>query len=214
MKDDLRKAMREKIHTYLANRTPGQKDEPISFIPPDTKTLFTFLSTKHEISTKRLISQALTGRMLVAAPRVEGQSLKFYRIHSAEGPFTTGKFGICEPTGKKPPVFPSPIAIQLPLLVLVPGLAFAKNGNRLGKGGGYYDRFLADLLAAYGEKTVPVMRKNITLAGVAWSFQIVDALPAENFDIPVDCVFTEKGCILCNERDTITHPKEEYSGRN
>lgn len=204
MKDDLRKTMHGKINAYLAHRASGQKDEPSSTIPSDTKTLFTFLPTIQEIDTKRLISQALSAGMLVAAPRVEGQSLKFYPINSIESPFATGKYGIREPTDDTPPVFPSPNAIPLPLVVLVPGLAFTKNGSRLGKGGGYYDRFLAELLAAFGEKTVPGARKNITLAGVAWSFQIVDDLPAESHDIPLDCVFTEKGCILCNERDTLT----------
>jgi 5-formyltetrahydrofolate cyclo-ligase len=67
-------------------------------------------------------------------------------------------------------------------LVLVPGLAFTRDGWRLGRGGGFYDRFLAELPA----RTVKL--------GVCFEVQIVEALPAEEYDQRVDAVVTESGC--------------------
>lgn len=68
-------------------------------------------------------------------------------------------------------------------LVLVPGLAFAKNGHRVGYGGGYYDRFLAKL-----DKSVPKI-------AIGFDLQVVDRVPTNDFDIPVDSLITEKRII-------------------
>jgi 5-formyltetrahydrofolate cyclo-ligase len=83
--------------------------------------------------------------------------------------------------------------VRFPVLILVPGLAFDRLGNRLGRGAGYYDRFLESFFASYPEK-----RDEITLAGVCHSFQIVERVPVAAHDIPVDCLLTENGCILCS----------------
>jgi 5-formyltetrahydrofolate cyclo-ligase len=66
-------------------------------------------------------------------------------------------------------------------VILVPGLAFTRLGQRLGRGGGYYDRYLASLPA----KTLKI--------GVCFGFQIVDALPTESHDQAVAAVVTEAG---------------------
>ena len=73
------------------------------------------------------------------------------------------------------PVADTPVAEDTTALVLMPGLAFTKQGDRMGYGGGFYDRFLAE------EPNHP------TLA-LCYEFQIVDNLPTEEFDIPVDTV--------------------------
>lgn len=65
--------------------------------------------------------------------------------------------------------------------VLVPGVAFDRNGGRMGYGGGYYDRFLA----ALGTKPY--------LLGVGFSMQVVDHVPLEPHDIPLDALVTEDG---------------------
>lgn len=66
---------------------------------------------------------------------------------------------------------------------LVPGLAFDKTGNRLGRGGGFYDRLL---LGVRGIKI-----------GVAYPWQLVDLLPTEPHDMPVDIVVTPAGMLTC-----------------
>ena len=71
-----------------------------------------------------------------------------------------------------------------PDLIVAPGLAFDRNGVRLGMGGGYYDRLLA----------LPRHRDSLRI-GLAYAFQIVDSLPREAWDVPVHAVCTEKGIV-------------------
>ena len=73
-------------------------------------------------------------------------------------------------------------------LILVPGVALAKNGYRVGYGGGYYDRFLAKL-----DSSVPKI-------ALGFDLQVVDEVPTEHFDIPVDLILTEKGIIDCSKK--------------
>ena len=70
---------------------------------------------------------------------------------------------------------------QWPDVVLVPGLAFTPGGDRLGQGGGWYDRFLAGV------------RDDCTTIGVGFDVQLVDELPLEPHDVALDCVVTESG---------------------
>ncbi|MCK4882744.1 MAG: 5-formyltetrahydrofolate cyclo-ligase, partial [Candidatus Omnitrophica bacterium] len=64
-------------------------------------------------------------------------------------------------------------------MVIVPGVAFDKHNNRLGRGGGYYDRFLAALSS------------EVLTVGLAFDFQMVDSLSSqETHDVPVSCVLT------------------------
>lgn len=68
-------------------------------------------------------------------------------------------------------------------LIIVPGVCFAKNGFRIGYGGGYYDRYLPGAAAV--------------TAALAYSFQVVDDIPAEEHDVPVEFIITDKGVIRC-----------------
>ncbi len=72
-------------------------------------------------------------------------------------------------------------------LVIVPGIVFDKKGHRIGYGHGYYDKFL---------KTVKKDVKNI---GLAFELQVVDEIPEEEHDVPVDCVVTEKRVLKCSK---------------
>jgi 5-formyltetrahydrofolate cyclo-ligase len=65
-------------------------------------------------------------------------------------------------------------------LVIVPGLVFDKNGHRIGYGHGYYDRFLQKL------------KKNIKKIGFAFELQLIDKIPEEKYDVPVDIIVAEK----------------------
>jgi 5-formyltetrahydrofolate cyclo-ligase len=98
-------------------------------------------------------------------PRSEASNLVFCHVESL-AELVPGRFGIREPKG---PTFPDP-----PTIALVPGLAFDFQGRRLGRGGGYYDRFLAIL--------PPTTRK----IGVCFSFQILTDIPIEPHDQRVD----------------------------
>ncbi len=74
-----------------------------------------------------------------------------------------------------PPLVPAVID-----LVVVPGLAFDPHGNRLGRGGGYYDRFLRRL------------RRTAATVGLAFDVQIIDAVPADDRDFSVDIIVTDR----------------------
>lgn len=77
-------------------------------------------------------------------------------------------------------------------LVLVPGVAFDASGGRLGRGAGYYDRFLRDDSAPEGVTVGP-----IRTCGVAFEAQIADTVPTEDHDLPVDWIVTEDRLIDC-----------------
>jgi 5-formyltetrahydrofolate cyclo-ligase len=65
-------------------------------------------------------------------------------------------------------------------LVIVPGIAYDRHFNRLGFGGGFYDRFLADV------------KSDCVKAAPAFSMQVIDTVPTDIQDVPVDCIITEK----------------------
>ena len=94
-----------------------------------------------------------------------------------------GDFGIQEPAG-------GPIRAARNLdIILTPLVAFDSAGNRIGMGGGYYDRTFAFL------KRRTTWRKP-KLIGIAFGLQEVDAVPVDTWDVPLDGILTEKGLVL------------------
>jgi 5-formyltetrahydrofolate cyclo-ligase len=89
-----------------------------------------------------------------------------------------GRYGVLEPAPER-----EPIALSELQLVMVPGVAFDAEGRRLGRGGGYYDR------------TFPVGAAGPVLVGLAFAFQLVEAVPAGPLDRRVDAVVTEQAII-------------------
>lgn len=112
---------------------------------------------------------------IIAFPRTSPGGLEFFVGQN----LLPGPFGAHEPTGGNPAPPPN--------LVLVPGLAFDLAGNRLGRGGGFYDRFL---------ETLPLPRP--TLCGVCFSCQITPLIPHEPHDARVDFLLSEKGLQECS----------------
>jgi 5-formyltetrahydrofolate cyclo-ligase len=164
-------------------------------------TLLLFLSIQNEIDTTPLLEAVLRAGKKVFAPRIEGEDLAFYRIFSAAGPWRKGPFGIREPAAgsgrsgrpeKTAPRKNAPAAAPLspadfPALVVVPGLGFDRRGNRLGRGKGYYDRFLAAL-----------DREGLLFkaAGLCLAAQLLPEIPAESRDRKMDLICTGAGLIL------------------
>lgn len=104
-------------------------------------------------------------------PVVEGNDLTLYHYEGTEE-LQSGAFGIMEPKSKQP------CALEEIELLVVPGIAFDRHCNRLGRGKGYYDRLLTTLQAPK--------------IGLCFHFQLVDQIPMEPFDIPMDVVITDK----------------------
>ena len=111
---------------------------------------------------------ASTGKTFLY-PRVEGDDLHFLIVESAHD-LRPGKWNLHEPTGDEP---------RVPELVLVPGLGFDPDGHRLGRGKGFYDRWLAD-------------HSDIATLGVCFDFQIVPHIPVEPHDRRMDGVVTDQ----------------------
>ena len=108
-------------------------------------------------------------------PRVEGESLRFYRTTA----FVENQWGILEPD----PARSEPVELGSLQGLIIPALAFDSKCNRLGRGGGYYDRALAEL---------KLINPNACKIGVALDIQIsAESFPTESFDIPMDWVVTE-----------------------
>ena len=132
------------------------------------KTVYGYLPYNQEVRTVPMLEQALRDGKHVAVPKIYGDTMKFLYLDDLSR-VEKNDMGIPEP------IDDTPVADDKTALVLMPGLAFTKRGDRMGYGGGFYDRFLAE------EPDHP------TLA-LCYEFQMVDSLPTEEFDIPVDTV--------------------------
>ena len=143
------------------------------------KTVMLFLPMKDEVDTWSLVRDALDAGKRVAAPRVSSKdgAMHALRICDVARDVAPGAWGIPEPVGGAP--IPS-CEIDL---ILVPGVAFDRNGRRLGRGAGFYDRFL-------GAEGVGAFR-----CAVAFACQIMQTVPTDAHDLPVDCVVTEREII-------------------
>jgi len=106
----------------------------------------------------------------IVVPRVEGDAMRFYDYRPSA--LTSGAFGIAEPVVEDCPVCP-PEAIDL---MLVPGMAFTREGARLGRGKGFYDRYMA-------QPELQAFR-----VGVCFAHQLVETLPTEPHDCAIDAV--------------------------
>ena len=134
----------------------------------NAKTIYGYLPYNQEVRTIPMLEQALQDGKKVAVPKVIGDTMVFIYMDDLTQ-VEKGYAGIPEPIDN------GPVADDKDALVLMPGLAFTETGDRMGYGGGFYDRFLAD------EPNHP------TLA-LCYAFQIVENLPTEEYDIPVNTV--------------------------
>lgn len=142
------------------------------------RTLLIFVAFRSEIETQPLIQAALTAGKVVAVPKVERQpkGLLPCRLHAFPGPLRAGAYGILEPgDDQTEPVPPGDLD-----LVVVPGLAFDRQGRRLGYGGGYYDRLLAGPAAA------------ALAVGFCFEEQVLSSVPADPHDRPMNLIITDQ----------------------
>ncbi len=179
-KEEIRAEMRTKLKAEPASERKKRSRMVCHKILKDSrfqsaKTVMFYVSTDEEVDTHELMAEAVKARKTIVVPAVDPKSklLMPCKIHDPEKDLVPGNYGILEPK----PEFRKPVSNDVIDLVLVPGLAFDQANNRLGRSGGYYDRFLAKL----PKKTVSY--------GIAFQFQILSALPVTELDIPVSRVF-------------------------
>lgn len=144
--------------------------------------VFTYLSFGAEVDTRALIERAWGLGKTVALPRVVPgtRQMRWYAVDSLAG-LEHSSFGVEEPAADParevaPADFRAPVA-------LVPGLAFDREGYRLGYGGGFYDTFLPAF-------------PGISM-GLCRTAQLAERLPHDTHDVPVDLVVTEREVICC-----------------
>ena len=173
-KDDLRRQIRQTKRQF----TPQQLEElslpVISRLRPflaEARTIMAYYSLPDEVNTHSLIDDLVSEGKTVLLPKVMGVDTMELRRYTGRDDLQEGVYHILEPVGKP---FTDYAAIDL---ILVPGLAFDAAGHRLGRGRGYYDRFLHSRVGFYCVKI-----------GICFDFQKVDEVPIDAFDMPVDMV--------------------------
>lgn len=142
-------------------------------------TIMFFLSFRSEVETREMVEDNLDRGNRVLIPKSEPAERKLIpsQLLDFEKDLAPGFYGIPEPgPGALRPVEPREID-----LLIVPGVAFDLRGNRLGYGGGYYDRFFERL------------RPAVPLVALAFELQLVPRVPVDPWDRPMDWIVTEKG---------------------
>jgi 5-formyltetrahydrofolate cyclo-ligase len=149
-------------------------------------TVLLFASFRSEVDMTGMISSALSSSKRVILPKVDAGTgtLQLFEISSPDE-LAPGYMGIPEPPGTADRNIFDINDIDA---AIIPGACFDEKGNRVGYGGGYYDRLLSGL-----QKSIPVIAP-------AYEEQIVDAVPAEPHDIRVGIIVTDRRVIRCAEK--------------
>ncbi|NLL62938.1 MAG: 5-formyltetrahydrofolate cyclo-ligase [Ruminococcaceae bacterium] len=145
----------------------------------DATVLYTYLAFNTEIDTKGVIKQAWSDGKKVAVPKVlDNDVLEFFYITSFDD-ISNGYCNIPEPEGKT-----ITKANDENVLLIVPGLAFDKSLNRIGYGGGFYDKYL--------ERNAD---KSFLKVSFAYDFQVLDNIETEEHDKKIDVLITKTAII-------------------
>jgi 5-formyltetrahydrofolate cyclo-ligase len=147
--------------------------------------VFVYLAMAGEVETAPIVDRAYREGRQVAVPRIEGEQIIFYRYEGRTRELIPNQFGILEPDPLWIPV--DPLALdQGPLLVLCPGLGFDRSLRRIGRGKGYYDRFLARLRTG---------RLPSRAVGLAFEKQMEREIPSCPHDQLLDGLITNRELI-------------------
>ena len=170
-KDELRKQISQQKRQF----TPGQLAQlslpVISRVRPllaEAQTILAYYALPDEVDTHALLDELLAAGKTVLLPKVLDDETMELRRYTGHRSLCEGAFHIMEPAGAP---FTEVSRIDI---ALIPGLAFDPQGHRLGRGKGYYDRFLA----TFRGKTI----------GICFDFQKVAEVPVDAHDVAVDCV--------------------------
>lgn len=177
-KAELREALKQLRADIPAEKKHSADTEMISRLLMtkeyhNAKIILCYYGTGTEIDTKPLIYAALANKKRVALPRCKGNEMEFYFIKNFDF-LEKGSFGILEPD----PLRCRQVRDLRNSLLIAPGLSFSPNGDRLGYGKGYYDRFLD----SYSGKAVGMCYQNLVKFN----------LPVDENDRRIDILITEK----------------------
>lgn len=139
----------------------------------DVGCIFIFVSYRSECDTTPIIDYCIDNGIKVAVPRVNGDKMDFYVIRD-KSELSIGSYGILEP------VTDTIIYPDEKSLIIMPGLVFDTKGNRIGYGGGYYDKYISEY--------------NLGLkAAICFDFQIIEEniIEVEDTDVVPDMIITD-----------------------
>ena len=168
---ELRRMLTELEKESAAAEVFARLEKTAAFMLADR--ILMYHSLPDELSTRTFLKK-WGSRKHFYLPRVNGVNLEI--LPYEESRLELGAFHIAEPTGDN---IADPEEIEL---VVVPAVAYDRRGNRLGRGKGFYDRFLASTKA--------------TKIGVGYEFQLLDEIPAEAHDVPMDMVITQNTTVV------------------
>jgi len=144
----------------------------------NSKEILVYVSYNNEISTINLIGNAFLDGKKVAVPKVVDKGImEFYYIDSLDD-LQKGYAGILEPVSEKKFDYSN---ASKETLMICPGVAFDRKCNRVGYGGGYYDRYLS--------------KYNLDSVALAYDFQMIQSIDVEEFDNKVDIIVTPSNII-------------------
>lgn len=179
IKDNLREEMRAKRRALTAEQVAAYSENirknTLEYIG-SAKTVCIFLSAFKEPDTFGIINELWSRQINVAVPisNTDSYTITLSYIDNMED-LKKGAYGIYEPSVVKK-------AKESDMdVIFVPGLAFDRNGGRMGFGKGYYDRFLKN-------------SRGIKI-GLCYDFQLFDFIPTQSHDVPMDYIITEKETI-------------------
>jgi len=186
IKDNLRKNMLHLRKNMKMQDVDTFSDKIINTIMKlpefmNCRNIMLYLSFNKEVNTYPLATWCLNNGKTVIAPYCIQSERKIipYKINNLTSDLTKSTFGVMEPKHK----LLEKTNIEDIDLIIVPGVIFDKDCNRIGFGAGYYDRFLLKKL------------KNTPTIGIAYDYQIIDKVPTDEYDIPLNFIITEKRII-------------------
>jgi 5-formyltetrahydrofolate cyclo-ligase len=172
-RDSLDGSIRHKKSRQIANRFMGLSQYDKS------SHILAYYPFRSEIDTRIIIRDAIARGKRIALPRVGKEDLELFYIKDLEQDLESGSYDIMEPIPSRcEKAEPSQID-----LLLVPGVSFDRKHNRLGYGGGFYDRLLT---------SIPGSVPRIALS---FDLQVIDEIPVSGHDLKIDILVTESQII-------------------
>lgn len=167
------------------------------------REVLVYRSMPGEVDTTEVIASALREGKRAFLPRIDGESLIFHQYTG--GKLIRHRYGMMEPPGEAPrwdrhpsPHEPVDDVHSNDVVLVCPGIAFDASGRRLGRGRGFYDRFIATVRTKPPNHQRNRNRSLVTVIGIGFDLQIVDTVPTESGDERMDIVVTESRTIVAS----------------
>lgn len=188
MKSQIRKELLEK-RSVLSAETVEHKSQLIFqrlktvHFYNSASYVMLYISFRNEVRTSEIIKDLFRHgkRVFIPVTVPKTKELIVSELIDVEKDLEIGHFGVLEP--KKDAI--RPVEPQILDFIIVPGVGFDSRGYRIGYGGGYYDRFL------------PQFSSSVPTVSLAFELQIIDKVPTDSYDYPVQYIVTEERIIQC-----------------